>query len=179
MATHFPMVPIGSACWQAHPHSLDGLRPVVLVVDDEPAITETLAAILNSAGFAALTAFDGFSALEIALLIPPHVLITDLAMPGMDGLDLAARVTRAVPDCEVILFSGHAAICDLADRTNSLAFEFATLMKPIHPARMIDCILERLARRGGPVLLPSKDRRLSFSALGPRSSLALRCTQLS
>jgi DNA-binding NtrC family response regulator len=146
--TNFPTVSMDSGPFQSLLQPQDDLRPVALVVDDEPIITETLAAILNSAGFAALTAFDGCSALDTALLIPPHVLVTDLAMPGLDGLDLAVRVTRAIPDCEVILFSGHASICDLAERMRSQDCDFATLIKPVHPAEMIDCIRQRLARRG-------------------------------
>lgn len=158
MTTHFATVSLNSGPYQALAHAQDGLRPVALVVDDEPVIRESLAAILNGVGFAAITAFDGCSALETALLIPPHVLITDLSMPGMDGLDLAVSVTRAVPDCEVILFSGHASIRELADRVRSRACDFATLPKPVHPAEMIDCICERLARRGC-TAVPSREHR--------------------
>lgn len=156
--THFHTVSVDSGPYQALEHPQDNLRPVVLIVDDEPVITDTIAAILNGVGFAALTAFDGCSALETALLIPPHVLITDLAMPGIDGLDLAIKVTRAVPDCEAILFSGHASICDLADRMHSLGCNFPTLLKPVHPADMIDCICERLARRGCS-MVPQREHR--------------------
>jgi CheY-like chemotaxis protein len=165
MATHFATVPVDAGPYQALLQPQNELRPVALVVDDEPIITETLAAILNGVGFAALTAFDGGSALETALLIPPQILITDLAMPGLDGLDLAVMVTRAVPDCEVILFSGHASICELAERMRSLACDFAALLKPVHPADMIDCICERLARRGCRVVPPAGYRSPSFDRL--------------
>lgn len=149
MATHFPLVQVDSGPYQAllvQPQS--PLRPVVLVVDDEPIITDTLSAILNGLGFAAMTASNAISALDTALLIPPQVLITDLAMPGMDGLELAVAVTRAVPDCEAILFSGHASICDVAARMRALACDFVTLLKPVHPADMVACICERLEKRG-------------------------------
>jgi len=147
MLTHFPTVPVESVPFPATLHLQDELRPVALIVDDEPIITETLAAILNVEGFAVLTAFDGFSALETAFLIPPQILITDLALPGMDGLELGCEVTRAVPDCEVILFSGHASIAELAHRMRSRGCDFATLIKPVHPAEMIGRVRERLARR--------------------------------
>lgn len=178
MATHFPMVPIDAGPYQALLQPQNELRPVALVVDDEPIITETLAAILNGVGFAALTAFDGHSALETALLIPPQILITDLAMPGLDGLDLAVMVTRAVPDCEVILFSGHASVCELVDRMNSFGCDFATLLKPVHPADMIDCVCERLARRGCLMVPPPGYRSPSFDRLAsPAPSWSLNRRQ--
>ena len=165
MATHFHTVPINAGPIQALLHPQAELRPLALVVDDEPIITETLAAILNGVGFAAITAFDGRSALETALVIPPQILITDLAMPGMDGLELAIKVTRAAPDCEVILFSGHASICDLVDRMRSIKCDFATLLKPVHPADMIDCICQRLERRGCAMVPPRGYRTPSFDEL--------------
>ena len=89
------------------------LRPVVLVVDDEPIIADTIVAILNSKGFAASAAYDGETALEMALLIPPALLITDVAMPGMSGIALAIDVTKAIPDCRILLFSGQEVTHDL------------------------------------------------------------------
>jgi CheY-like chemotaxis protein len=63
------------------------LRPVVLVVDDEPIITDTIVAILNNKGYAATGAYDGEMALEMSSLIPPALLITDVAMPRMSGIE--------------------------------------------------------------------------------------------
>jgi YesN/AraC family two-component response regulator len=148
MSTFFPTVPVEAAPRQAHRHSPDKLRPVALIVDDEPIITETLAAILDGNGITAITALDGIQALETALAIPPEILITDLSMPRMNGLELAIEVTRAIPDCEVILSSGHAASCDLAERVSVLGCDFAILMKPVHPADLLDEVFKLLRRRG-------------------------------
>lgn len=165
MATHFHTVPVNAGAYQALLQAQDPIRPLALVVDDEPIIAETLGAILNGVGFAAITALDGLSALEIALLIPPQVLITDLAMPGLDGLELGIAVTRAVPDCEVILFSGHASICELAMRMRAMQCDFATLLKPVHPADMIDTVCQRLARHGCQVTPARAYRTPSFAEL--------------
>jgi len=162
MTTHFPAVPVDSVPLDALLHPQSPLRPLVLVVDDEPIITESLSAILNGAGFAALTASSGISALETALLIPPQVLITDLAMPGMDGLELGIAVSRAVPDCEVILFSGNASIGDISARMRALGCDFVTLLKPVHPADMIDCICKHLKKRGCAEIPPGIARLPSF-----------------
>lgn len=98
------------------------LRPVVLVVDDEPIIADTIVAILNSKGFAASAAYSGETALHMALLVPPALLLTDVVMPGMDGIELAIAVTEAIPDCKTLLFSGQAASQDLLNESRAKGF---------------------------------------------------------
>jgi CheY-like chemotaxis protein len=113
------------------------LRPVVLVVDDEPMIAETLVAILNKMGFAASAAYSGETALRMALLVPPTLLLTDVVMPGMSGIELAIAVTKAIPDCKTLLFSGQAVTCDLLRDANAEGHQFALLQKPVHPKDLI------------------------------------------
>ena len=83
---------------QPPPH--DNAKPVVLVVDDEAVIADTLAMILENSGMRALVAYDGQSALEIANSVPPDLLLTDVAMPGMNGIDLAIAMRRNLPQCK-------------------------------------------------------------------------------
>jgi len=111
------------------------LRPVVLVVDDEPIIAETLVAILNKMGFAATAAYSGETALRLALLVPPALLLTDVVMPGMNGIELAIAVTNAVPDCKTLLFSGQAVTHDLL--RDAEGYQFALLQKPVHPKDLL------------------------------------------
>jgi len=111
------------------------LRPVVLVVDDEPIITDTLVAILNHSGFAASAAYGGETALMMALSVPPALLLTDVVMPGMSGIELAIAVTKAVPDCKVLLFSGQAATHDLLKAAEG--YQFTLLQKPVHPQDLL------------------------------------------
>jgi CheY-like chemotaxis protein len=107
--------------------------PVVLVVDDERAIADSLVTILNRSGYAAEAAYDGKSALEMALLVPPELLLADVAMPGMGGIELAIAVQRAVPDCRVLLLSEQAATSDLLPHVRSAGpDEFNFLTKPVH-----------------------------------------------
>jgi DNA-binding NtrC family response regulator len=111
------------------------LRPVVLVVDDEPIIADTLVAILKNAGFAASAAYSGETALRMALLVPPVLLLTDVVMPRMSGVELAVAVTRIIPDCKILLFSGQAVTDDLLkDARNN---QFTLLQKPVHPKDLL------------------------------------------
>ncbi|MES2391292.1 MAG: response regulator [Acidobacteriota bacterium] len=117
---------------------------MVLIVDDESMVADTLAMILGRAGFATLTAYCGAAALEIAQAVPPELLISDVAMPGMDGIELAVAVVNTWPDCKVLLFSGHATAADLM-AARSAGYSFPLLAKPVHPAEMVRQVQASLA----------------------------------
>jgi CheY-like chemotaxis protein len=106
--------------------------PVVLVVDDEPLVADTLAAILDLAGYQVVTAYGGLKVLELALEIRPALLISDVAMPEMNGIELAMAVVENLPDCGIVLFSGHATSKDLAVPLQA-GYDFTLLSKPVHP----------------------------------------------
>jgi CheY-like chemotaxis protein len=117
---------------------------LVLVVDDEKVIADTLSAILKNSGFAVMTAYDGEAALALASVVPPDLLITDVAMPGMNGIDLAIALSQLIPDCKILLFSGQASTIDLLDSARHQGHHFNLLTKPIHPTDMLkrisDCL---------------------------------------
>lgn len=117
-------------------------RPVALVVDDERIIADTLVAILRRHGFAAFAAYDGESALEMARVIPPQVLVSDVVMPGMSGVDLAVAVRDTIPDCRVLLFSGQASTVDVLASARNAGYEFALISKPVHPTDLLARISE-------------------------------------
>jgi DNA-binding NtrC family response regulator len=79
----------------------------ILVVDDEHGIRETYAAILRIQGYEVLTAKDGVEALEILSITRPHVLVSDLKMPRMNGFKLLSVVRDRFPEMGVIAISGH------------------------------------------------------------------------
>ncbi len=117
-------------------------RPIVLVVDDERIIADTLGAILGSSGYTAMTAYDGLSALEIARVVPPDLLISDVAMPGMDGIELAIALRQSIPDCNVLLFSGQATMVDLLVTARAAGHDFTALTKPVHPTDLLARVSE-------------------------------------
>lgn len=99
----------------------------VLVVDDEPSITATLSLILESYGFEVETANSGPEALEIAARFRPDALITDYAMPEMNGFELAAELIKTFPACRIILFTGQSRVPD-----GSIP-RYQLLRKPVPP----------------------------------------------
>lgn len=150
MSTRFPTVPVDVVRRNAGQDDGGPGPPVVLIVDDEPLITATLAEILRNHGLAALTAVNGQAALDIAAVIPPQMLLSDVILDGMNGFELASEITRRVPDCEVILFSGEYSTCDVVSH-HSQGHEFLTLIKPVHPADMLAHVRERLCRHSWPL----------------------------
>jgi DNA-binding NtrC family response regulator len=120
--------------------------PVVLVVDDEPSVADSMAAILRLTGYAVVTAYSGESALELAIAMRPALLISDVAMPEMNGVELAIAVLANLPDCNVLLFSGHATHNDLASAREA-GYDFTLLEKPLHPKEMLRQISESLRSR--------------------------------
>jgi len=119
--------------------------PVVLIVDDEKVIADTLSIILTKAGFVTMTAYDGESALRIGNAIRPALLISDVVMPGITGVELAIMLTQSIPNLKVLLFSGQASTVDLLDKARQGGHHFTALTKPVHPTDMLKRISECLA----------------------------------
>jgi CheY-like chemotaxis protein len=114
----------------------------ILVVDDEPTIADTLAMILSKTGYRVRVAYDGSSALARAQEGRPRLVITDVVMPGMSGIELALALETLVPESKVMLFSGQAATVDLLAKARETGRDFAIVSKPIHPADMIRRVSE-------------------------------------
>lgn len=164
MQTYFPVVSVQ----KVPPKHAQQDRPLVLLVDDDPIINFTLSAILNNSGFAPIAAHDGAEALEIAKLIPPQVLVTDLLMRGMNGLELAMAVRSTVPDCEVILISGQISFTERSMEELLPVYGFVKLCKPVYPTDLLACIGEQLSRRGGHQAAGMETNRVPARGIPPR-----------
>jgi len=118
-------------------------RWMVMVVDDEPLVADTLAMILTHAGYHAVRAYDARTALEMASVRAPDLLITDVAMPEMNGVELALGIVSIAPECRVVLFSGHARSVDLV-RAYDAGYDFPLMAKPMHPKEMLGQVAKSL-----------------------------------
>jgi CheY-like chemotaxis protein len=113
-------------------------KPKVLVADDERVIADTLAMILNQSGFEARAVYSGERALELAPTFLPDMLISDVIMGGLNGIDAAIRVRSLLPQIKVLLFSGQAATADLLEKARVKGYEFEILAKPVHPQDLLN-----------------------------------------
>jgi DNA-binding response OmpR family regulator len=109
----------------------------VFVVDDERVIASTLATILTMSGYDARFFDNPLEALEAARKVKPDLLISDVMMPEMSGIDLAIRMKEQYPNCKVLLFSGQPETAKLLEGASEQGHDFHLVTKPIHPAALL------------------------------------------
>ncbi len=109
----------------------------VLVADDEQVIANTLAIILNQHGFEARAVYSGEKAIEALDSFKPDMLISDVIMTGMTGIEAAIQTRQKLPKCKILLFSGQAATADLLEQARADGHEFEILAKPVHPTDLL------------------------------------------
>jgi CheY-like chemotaxis protein len=146
-AMKFQTVPLAELALRGVVPQTDSHKPVILIVDDEAVIADTLAVILKQVGFTTMVAYDGQTALDIAKIAPPDLILTDVVMPGMSGVDLAIAVRNDVPDCRILLFSGQAATVDLLGEAGKKGHDFTLLSKPLHPKDLLARVSQTLGSR--------------------------------
>ena len=115
----------------------------VFVVDDEANIAFTLAAILRIHGFDARHFTEPHAAMSAARLDCPDLLISDVVMPLLSGIELAIQMRECCPECRILLFSGQAVNFDMLQSAEDNGHHFEVLLKPVHPSVLLDKIRKR------------------------------------
>jgi CheY-like chemotaxis protein len=110
----------------------------VLVVDDERVIADTIVAILNQSGFIAEAAYTGSQAIQQARAKRPDVVLSDVMMPELDGIESSIAIREFCPDARIVLFSGHATTTELLVGARKRGHDFEILAKPLHPSKLIE-----------------------------------------
>ena len=100
----------------------------ILVVDDEPDFLETLVKRLSKRNFSVRGAASGEQALEMLGQEAADVVLLDVRMPGMDGMQVLGEIKKRHPHTQVIILTGHASVESARDGINMGAFDY--LMKP-------------------------------------------------
>ncbi|HKK99763.1 MAG TPA: response regulator [Desulfotignum sp.] len=110
------------------------MGPRILLVDDEQEFVQTLAERLQMRNMDSYAVFDGPGALEQVQSHPPQILIIDLKMPGMDGLQVLKQVKQSHPEIQIIILTGHG-----SDQDKILCMDlgaFAYFQKPVDIDRL-------------------------------------------
>lgn len=129
----------------------------VLIVDDHPLTRDALGSLLTQNGFElAGEASDGEQAIEVARRIQPELILLDLSMPGMDGLEALPKLREAAPDCEVVVLTASVAEENLLASIKAGAAGY--LLKTEPPERIVEFL--RGAANGDAALSGSIARRL-------------------
>jgi two-component system response regulator AtoC len=115
----------------------------ILIVDDEAIVRESLRDWLNDASYQVFTAEDGHQTLEILEKERPDIVIADLVMPGMDGIELMKRAKDMLPDVEVIIITAYGSIPTAISAIREGAYDY--IEKPFCPER-VELLIEKLVK---------------------------------
>ncbi len=125
--------------------SSDDLRIRLLIVDDEQSIRKLCATVGQSLGFACLEADNGESALAVLEEQSAHMILTDMVMPHMSGLDFLEKVKKLLPRTEVAVMTGHGSIETAVQAMKLGAYDYIT--KPFSPLEELRLFLRRMAEK--------------------------------
>ncbi len=109
--------------------------PTILIVDDEASILQSLKGLLTDEGFEVLTASNGYEALKVIEEESPDLVLLDIWMPGIDGIDTLKEIKKDNPHIQVIIITGHGNIDTAVRATKCGAFDF--LEKPLSIDKVI------------------------------------------
>ncbi len=112
----------------------------VLIIDDEELFREDTAEMLRERGFTVRTAEDGETGVEVASEFRPDVILCDIVMPGMDGIDVVEDVTERLPECDIFMVTAHGTLDTAVEAFRKGAYDY--LMKPVD----FDELFEKLDR---------------------------------
>jgi putative nucleotidyltransferase with HDIG domain len=118
---------------------------IVLIVDDEKSIRETFKAFINSAGHQVLTAGDVETALAMMRQEPPDLIITDIIMPRISGMEFLIQIKKINPDVPVIVMTGEPTVETAQQSVSSGAFDY--LMKPVNKAHLLAAVMKALEHK--------------------------------
>ena len=117
----------------------------IFVVDDETTIANTLVLILQSFNYDAVAFTDPLDALYAAEVHCPDLLLTDVMMPQLNGVDLGVQFKAIHPQCKVVLFSGNTKTGEIVENAARKGHSFELLAKPVHPKDLVATIAAMLA----------------------------------
>lgn len=109
--------------------------PSVLIVDDEPSILHSLSVLLADEGFEVLTASNGYEALKVISSDSPDLVLLDIWMPGIDGIETLKEIKKDNPYIQVVIITGHGTIETAVEATKLGAFGF--IEKPLSIDKVI------------------------------------------
>lgn len=121
------------------------MSPTILIVDDEISIVKALSGLLSDEGFSTLTASNGYEALQQIHKAAPDLVLLDIWMPGMDGIETLKAIKKESPYLQVIMITGHGTIETAVQATKLGAYDF--IEKPLTFDKVVVAIQNALNYR--------------------------------
>ena len=122
---------------QSEPAKTSGVAKRIFVIDDEVSIADSLSEILMSRGFDARPFYGGQGAIDLARKQCPDIVLSDVVMPKLNGVETVLAIRELCPSTRILLFSGQAGTSNILQRARERGQEFELLPKPIHPEDLL------------------------------------------
>lgn len=152
----------------------------ILLVDDDESVRRVTQLQLLQAGYEVATAADGREALQLLRVAPRDLIITDLQMPGISGIDLLSQARVGHPDTTVVLITAFGSIENAVEAMKAGAFDYLT--KPVHPDELLLVVNRALERQRlleeVRILRSNLDAKYGFEGIIGRSSALLHVLEL-
>ena len=113
----------------------------VLVIDDDRIVADTLSEILRLHGFAPVALYSGEEALELVDRFRPDIVLSDICMNQVNGIEAATRIRQLHPECRVILFTASSLTPQTRKKIKDLGFEL--LLRPLRPQNVLKALSPR------------------------------------
>ena len=110
---------------------------MILVVDDERPLADMLVEMLALIGRRAMAVYSAEEAMEVLHKQEPALIVSDVVMPGADGVELAIQARRLWPEVKILLISGNAATQEIVDSAHAQGHTFELLAKPVPPKDLL------------------------------------------
>ena len=117
----------------------------LLLIDDEKAIVRVLSISLKSDGYDVVTAYSGEEGLEVFQRESPDIVLTDIKMPGMDGLEVTERIKARCPWTPVVVITGYPCIDTAKQAVRLGAFNYLT--KPLGPDEVMKAANDAMTQK--------------------------------
>src|ERR1051325_7190918 len=122
-------------------------KPLLMVLDDDNAVRQTWTIIFRQQGYEVVPVERGEAAIEAARDRAPDLLLADIRLPDMSGIEAAQRIHEIAPACHILLISGDSDSSEVLDEARAQGISFEVLPKPISPADLIRRIGQILRKR--------------------------------
>jgi len=119
----------------------------ILIVEDEAVVLHTLQLILQQHGYEVRGARDGHEAFAVAPAFRPEILLCDINLPDIDGIQIAIRIKHEFPACRVVLLSGEISSAELLDEAKAKGYSFEVLAKPTEPQHLLNVLAAQKDQR--------------------------------
>jgi len=144
----------------------------ILVIDDETIVHESCGRILREEGYEVETALSGQEALQKLKEKRYDLVLSDIKMPGMDGVETLEKMKQVVPDITVVMFTGYTSVATARDSMKLGAFDY--LPKPFTPEELLDVVKKAVEKDVGIQQQLEREERFQAMTKAIHSTLNLR-----